>query len=1264
MDRLIGVRSTLNNCTQETLPKLNVAQQLIVVDSSLPALEQLLQGLAPQQQVLKVRPDEDAIAAITDQLATLAQSKTAVESLVILAHGRPGEVLIGKESINVRQLTNRAQDIQRWNVQDIQLFSCHTGAAHHFTETLEQLSGATVFASEQTVGYERLGGSWLLKSVKGIVSTVPFSAFSRSQWPFTLVPLEVTAANRSQLPPLTGNFDSYALTIPDGTTAIPLEAFPFIPISSLVIPDSVISIGDSAFFATPLTSLDLGNGVTSIGINAFRKTQLTSLTFPDSVTSIGGSSFTQTPLASINLPPNLTSIGIAAFDLTQLTSVVIPNGITSISAQAFARSPITSVTIPDSVTEIGASAFQETRLTSVEIPNSVTSIGLQAFFSTPISSTIINDYVSLGPFAFSSSTTVIRRDPTLAATIALADDTLAGGDSTTVTITFTEAVTNFTANDLVVENGTITDLTPANGGVSFTAALVANNVADATNRITLAADAYTDLAGNIGGSNTTSANFITELNKPPIGAPTGTINAAEDTATTITTADLLAGFSDAEGQTLTVDNISADQGTLSDNGDGTFTFTPDANFNGTVALTYDVTDGFNTLADQTLRFGVTPVNDAPVGITDSYSTDEDTVLSVPVAQSILNNDSDVDGDGLVASLATDAANGSVTLNADGSFDYTPDANFSGTDSFTYTVSDGGLTSNPVTVNIAVGSANDAPVAGEDSFTATEDTVLSVPVAQSILNNDSDVDGDGLVASLATDAANGSVTLDADGSFDYTPDANFNGSDSFTYEVSDGSFTDSATVTIGVNSVNDAPTGTADSYRTNAGETLSILAGQGVLTNDSDVDGDALSAVFDTEATSGSVTLNGDGSFDYVPNASFSGSDSFTYRVNDGTTTSDAVTVNLTVESTNAAPTIIGPAHVTAHENQTSAIDVDTIDDVNSEGNGLTYSLTGHADDGLFDINAHSGVVSFKTAPDFEEPRDHGRDNVYDIQVTATDGDGLTDVQDIAITVKDVLENAAPVITSPDHITVHENQTFAIDVDAIDDVNSEGNGLSYSLTGHTDDNLFDINAHTGVVSLKTAPDFEQPTDHSRNNVYDIQVTATDADGLSDVQNIAITVADVAESSGVMPQTLYGTDANETLVGGDGSDRISSNGGHDILIGNGGHDTIWGGSQVDQIWGSDGDDTIFSNGGQDFIDSGSGFDQIWLGGQSDATVLLSEGEGYDWIANFQMGMTSLKGFHESELDIIDSAEGARIAKGSDLLAIVPWKTKAMLKGAFMG
>ena len=190
------------------------------------------------------------------------------------------------------------------------------------------------------------------------------------------------------------------------------------------------------------------------------------------------------------------------------------------------------------------------------------------------------------------------------------------------------------------------------------------------------------------------------------------------------------------------------------------------------------------------------------------------------------------------------------------------------------------------------------------------------------------------------------------------------------------------------------------------------------------------------------------------------------------------------------PVINSPATASVAENQLSAIDVQATDNTDAEGAGLVFTLSGGADQALFDIDANTGVVTFMTAPDFENPTDAGTDNNYDFQVTVTDSDGLTAVQDIVITVTDVNETTGPTITSSNTASVPENQTSAIDVDATDNSNSEGPSLIYSISGGADAALFTIDDESGVVTFNAAPDFETPGDAGADNDYDIQVTVTD------------------------------------------------------------------------------------------------------------------------------------------------------------------------------
>src|SRR5213075_3296214 len=208
-----------------------------------------------------------------------------------------------------------------------------------------------------------------------------------------------------------------------------------------------------------------------------------------------------------------------------------------------------------------------------------------------------------------------------------------------------------------------------------------------------------------------------------------------------------------------------------------------------------------------------------------------------------------------------------------------------------------------TVNITINGVNDAPVAVNDSYSTAEHTPLNV-VAPGVLRNDSDVDGDTLSAVLVSGPTNGSLTLNGDGSFSYLPASNYLGSDSFTYKASDGQADSGiATVSITITGVNDAPVAVNDSYSTAEDTTLNIAAA-GVLANDSDVDGDTLSAVLVSQPTHGSLTLNANGSFSYVPAANYNGSDSFTYKANDGLADSSIPTVSITITGLNDAPAAV------------------------------------------------------------------------------------------------------------------------------------------------------------------------------------------------------------------------------------------------------------------------------------------------------------------------------------------------------------------------
>src|SRR5213075_3203231 len=201
-------------------------------------------------------------------------------------------------------------------------------------------------------------------------------------------------------------------------------------------------------------------------------------------------------------------------------------------------------------------------------------------------------------------------------------------------------------------------------------------------------------------------------------------------------------------------------------------------YNGPDSFTYKANDGLaDSPTNATVSITVTPVNDPPgtssaIVADDAYTTPEDTTLTV-VAPGVLANDSDVDGDPITAILVDSPAHGTLSLNADGSFSYTPVVNYNGPDSFTYKANDGQADSpTNATVSITVTPVNDPPgtsgaIVADDAYTTPEDTTLIVS-APGVLDNDTDVDGDPLTAVLVNGPAHGTLSLNSDGSFTYTP----------------------------------------------------------------------------------------------------------------------------------------------------------------------------------------------------------------------------------------------------------------------------------------------------------------------------------------------------------------------------------------------------------------------------------------------------------------------------------------------------------------
>jgi large repetitive protein len=395
---------------------------------------------------------------------------------------------------------------------------------------------------------------------------------------------------------------------------------------------------------------------------------------------------------------------------------------------------------------------------------------------------------------------------------------------------------------------------------------------------------------------------VNAVNDAPVGANDAYTVDEDGVLTVMAESGVLINDLDVDGDPLTAELIDGPiNGTLEFNADGSFTYTPDPDFHGTDAFTYVALDAEASSELILVEITVNAVNDAPVGANDAYTVDEDGVLTVMAESGVLINDLDVDGDPLTAELVDGPINGTLEFNADGSFTYTPDPDFHGTDAFTYVALDAEASSELILVEITVNAVNDAPVGANDAYTVDEDGVLTVMAESGVLINDLDVDGDPLTAELVDGPINGTLEFNADGSFTYTPDPDFHGTDAFTYVALDAeASSELILVEITVNAVNDAPVVRNDRYTVDEDETLEVAL-PGVLSNDFDPDGDPLTAELIDEPVHGELQFNADGSFTYVPNADFNGTDAFTYRVSDGSSMTDLGVVEINVLAVNDAP---------------------------------------------------------------------------------------------------------------------------------------------------------------------------------------------------------------------------------------------------------------------------------------------------------------------------------------------------------------------------
>lgn len=467
--------------------------------------------------------------------------------------------------------------------------------------------------------------------------------------------------------------------------------------------------------------------------------------------------------------------------------------------------------------------------------------------------------------------------------------------------------------------------------------------------------------------------------------------------------------------------------------------------------------------------------------------------------------------------------------------------------------DGQGGSDSKSVVVIVRDADDPAVISSDGGgdTATIDHLENTATVTTVVADDGD--GDAVDFALAggadeslfeIDATTGVLVFKAAPDFETPNDGDGNNEYVVAVQATSSGGTDTQTITVRVANANEAPVissdGGADSAAVSVAEETTAVTT--VVAND--VDGNAVSfeiaggddaARFQIDGTSGALTFTAAPDFEIPGDADGDNDYVVIVQANDGLGETDTQTITVTVTNANDSPVITSDgggdaAAVDIAENTTVATTV-TADDAN--GDAVSFEIDGGADATLFDIDRDTGVLTFRTAPNFEAPADFGADNEYLVTVRATDAIGNTDTQAIAITVTDV--NEAPVVTSNGGgdaaaVDIVENTTALTTVAATD---NDGDAVNFSITGGADSTKFEIDSVTGVLSFKTAPDFENPDDADGDNTYVVTVQASDNAGGIATQTISARVingndAPIITSGGGAPAAISVVENSSTVT----------------------------------------------------------------------------------------------------------------------------------------
>lgn len=503
--------------------------------------------------------------------------------------------------------------------------------------------------------------------------------------------------------------------------------------------------------------------------------------------------------------------------------------------------------------------------------------------------------------------------------------------------------------------------------------------------------------------------------------------------------------SDANGDALSFSAITLPtNGILTVMGTG-FTYAPNANFNGTDSFDFVANDGFLDSNIATMTLNVNQVPDVPVAVDDTVNVQMDLMANINVIANDTDGDNPYQPQTLTLTGISTPANGTASI-VGNEIQYTPNTLYLGPDSIEYVIEDqDGNLSNTGIVSITVSTTNQYPVADSGSFILTED----VPLTQTLSGSDPDLTPVTFV--LDTDVTNGTLTLSSTGEFMYTPDANYNGTDSFTFHVTDGIFdsTPIQTVTLTITPQNDNPLAVADAFSVAEDSYLDTT----VLINDSDADaGDTFVINSVTPPINGTAVMTGN-LITYTPNSNYCGMDTFEYTTIDlSGATSNVGSVTMTVTCVNDTPTTSDTSY-TATGNvatNTGNILIGTLSGTDIDaGDVLSYTIVQDVLSGTLILTG--GTFSYEGNIDFI--------GTEVFTYTATDLSGaLSNISTGTITVVPNDYNAVPVAYSAT-FTMNEDDILS---DVLSGSDLEGGALTYILDQDVSSGVLNMSATGGFV----------------------------------------------------------------------------------------------------------------------------------------------------------------------------------------------------------